>query len=121
MNAEARLTARLLQSTKSIDWLSTGLTLVALFTPHRWIAILGLIEKYVSYRAAFDAKIFDDVANGRMTIEEFDQAAVALKLMPAKKTGRPMIDRFRGAKRLVVIAATITVAQAIALVVALSF
>ena len=116
MNAEARLTARLLHSVKSIDWLSTGLTLVALFTPHRWIAILGIIEKYVSYRVAFDAKIFDDVANGRMTIEEFDEAAVALKLMPAKKTGRAMIDRCRGAKRLVVIAAGITLAQAIALI-----
>ena len=115
MNAEALVTARFLRAARGIDWLSMGLTLVAA-AESLWIAVaIGLVAKYLSFRIAFDARLFEDLANERMTLDEFDEAAVALQLMPQKKTGRAIADRCRGAKKLVTFLVAATLAQAIAL------
>ena len=113
MNAEALITARFLRAAEKIDWLSTGLTLVAAFSPIRMASIaailLGLAAKYYGVRIAFDAQIFEDLAGDRYTITEFDDA------MQRATPGRSWADRCRGAKRLVIILAVLTAAQAIAL------
>lgn len=106
-----RVTARLLRAAKSIDWLSLALLVIAVWRREPVSAALGLIARYYAFRVAFDARIFDDLAEGRMTIEEFDEAG----LVPPKKRGRPVADRCRGAMRLVAILGILTTAQAIVL------
>jgi len=117
--AQLLVTARFLRATKSIDWLAMGLTLVAAWSlprPASIIAlVLGVIAKYLGFRIAFDASLFADLAEGRLTMEAFDEAAVSLTLMPRKKAGRPIAVRCRGARRLVTLIGVVTAAQLLAL------
>lgn len=111
MNAEALITARFLRAAEKIDWLSTGLTLVAALSPMGAPSIaailLGLAAKYYAVRIAFDARVFEDLAGDRYTIAEFDDA------MKRENTERSLPDRCRGAKRLVIMLAVLTAAQAL--------
>src|SRR5205823_8850866 len=113
MNAEALITARFLRAGEKIDWLSTGLTLVAALSATRATLIvsilLGLAAKVYAVRIAFDARVFEDLAGDRYTMAEFDDA------MHLAKPERSLADRCRGAKRLVFVLAALTIAQAIVL------
>jgi hypothetical protein len=113
MNAEALITARFLRAAEKIDWLSTGLTLVAAFSPMRAASIaaiiIGLAAKYYGVRIAFDARVFEDLAGDRYTVAEFDDA------MQRANRERSLPDRCRGAKRLVMVLGALTAAQAIML------
>lgn len=110
-----RVTARLLRAASSIDWLSLALLVIAVWRREAISAVLGLLARYYAFRVAFDARVFDDLAEGRMTLEEFDGAG----LVPPKKRGRPIADRCRGAMRLAVILGILTAAQAIVFLVRL--
>jgi hypothetical protein len=122
--AQILVTARLLQAAENIDWLTTGLTLVAAaavaFGPSRSPAaiaalLLGLIAKLYALRVSFDARLVGDIARERLTTAELDEALVALSFARPDKTGRDWTDRCRGAKRLVVIVAIVTAAQTLAI------
>jgi len=112
--AHVLITARFLRAAGKIDWLSTGLTLVAVLSPARVTSIaailLGLAAKFYSVRIAFDARVFEDLAGDRYTITEFDAA------LQRAKPGRSWPDRCRGAKRLVMIFGALTIAQTLVLI-----
>jgi hypothetical protein len=123
--AQVLLTARLLQAAGRIDWLSTGLTLVAaaavaVFGPNIVAAaaaiVLGIVGKLYSVRIAFDARLFHDIAAERLTAPELDSALAGLGLRKADKAPRPWNDRCRGARRLVIVCGAITAAQAVAVI-----
>jgi len=66
------------------------------------VVLLGLIELYLAIRVGFDAALFRRLAAAP---EEFDRARLdralsRLGLMPEAKTGRPIIERIAGARRL---------------------
>jgi hypothetical protein len=121
--AQVLLTARLLRAALRIDWLTTGLTLLActalsFFGANRIAAIvviaLGLIAKLFAVRISFDASLFEDAASGSLTLSDLDTALGALTLAPPAKAGRPWIDRCRGAKRLVYFLAAAACTQTVA-------
>lgn len=102
--AEILVTARLLEAAAKIGWLSIGVTIVAVFQ-REWIAgVLGFLATYYAVRIAFDARLFADIASGALTAEDLDAA------FPAK-AGRTWMQRCRGAKRLIVIGAAVTLVQ----------
>jgi hypothetical protein len=117
------VTARLLEAAAKLDYLSTGMTLIAfalLFVQGNTIAeiiviTLGLVAKLYAVRIAFDAKLLADVAAGTIATADLDGALVTLALVPAGKTGRDWTERCRGAKKLIVICGLITIAQCIAI------
>lgn len=122
MSAEMQLhiVASLLRRGRTLDQLSTGLTLLALafgvgqlllehFTPLNLLLItllvlLGLIEKYWALRVAFDADLFNVLAAQPEQLDErtlaLDQSLNALGLQPADRGGRPWAERSRGALKL---------------------
>lgn len=122
MSSEMQLhiVASLLRRGRTLDNLSTGLTLLSLafglaqllITPvmpllivmSAAIALLGLIEKYYALRVAFDADLFQAVASDEARLNErtiaLDQALVALKFQPVDKSGRPWALRSQGALKL---------------------
>ncbi len=117
------VTAQLLRAALRVDWLTTGLTLLAcaaltVSAANRIAAIvviaLGLIAKLFAVRVAFDASLFEDAASGTLTTSDLDNALGALALAPPAKAGRPWLDRCRGAKRLVYFLAAAACAQTIA-------
>lgn len=108
--AQILLTARLLRAAARIEWLTTGLILLAcgaltFGAPNRVVAIvviaLGLIAKLFGFRVSFDAALFEDAAAGNITASDLDTALGALALAPPEKAGRSWRDRCLGAKRLV--------------------
>lgn len=126
--AQIAVIARLLEAARTLDPLSTGLTLLALAAcalgrlgaiPTIVVALFGLAAKLYAVRIAFDAGLFRDVSAGAMTATDLDQALVALSLAPAGKTGRDWTTRCRGAKRLIIVCAGATIAQCIAFLAAL--
>lgn len=108
--AEIVVTARLLEAAGRIDWLSTGLTLIAAVSLHGLTAataiLLGVVAKFYSVRIAFDARLFADVAAETLTMSDLDAAF-------RKKSGRSWPERCRGARRLVVVCAIVTAAQCV--------
>jgi hypothetical protein len=121
--AQILVTARLLRATTSIEWLTTGLTLLAagamtFGAPNRVAAVaaiaLGLIAKLFGVRISFDASLFEDAAAGSLTASDLDAALGALALAPPGKAGRSWRDRCLGAKRLVLILAGVACAQTVA-------
>jgi hypothetical protein len=121
--AQVLVTARLLRAALRIDWLTTGLTLLAcaaltVSAANRIAAIvviaLGLIAKLFAIRISFDASLFEDAASGTLTASDLDTALGALTLAPPAKAGRPWLDRCRGAKRLVYFLATAACTQTLA-------
>ncbi|MDX9683469.1 hypothetical protein [Pseudomonas protegens] len=119
MSTEMQLysVASLLRRGHALDQLSTGLTLLgALYGLGQYLltsvtlggllvslalVLLGLVEKYLALRVAFDADLFQRVADAPTTLEHstqaLDQALSALGLQPAQRGGRPWDQRSRGA------------------------
>ncbi|QEN45081.1 hypothetical protein [Pseudomonas protegens] len=119
MSTEMQLysVASLLRRGRALDQLSTGLTLLgALYGLGQYLltsvtlggllvslalVLLGLMEKYLALRVAFDADLFQRVADAPTTLEHstqaLDQALSALGLQPAQRGGRPWDQRSRGA------------------------
>lgn len=116
--AQILVTARLLEAASKIELLSTGITLIALVSivfvapsiPAIAAVVLGLVAKVYSVRVAFDARLFDDIATERITIEDLNTAF-------PHKAGRSWTDRCRGATRLVNLCAAATFAQSVAMLV----
>ncbi|AAY95386.1 hypothetical protein D3X12_04395 [Pseudomonas protegens] len=119
MSTEMQLhsVASLLRRGRALDQLSTGLTLLgALYGLGQYLltsvtrggllvslalVLLGLVEKYLALRVAFDADLFQRVADAPTTLEHstqaLDQALSALGLQPAQRGSRPWDQRSRGA------------------------
>lgn len=112
--AEVLVTARLLEAARTIDWLSTGLTLIAAFGVKNVAGIaviaLGVVAKVYGFRVAFDARLFRDIAEEKLLSTDLDAAF-------PKKAGRSWSERCRGAKRLVIMLAAATLAQCLAIAV----
>ena len=114
---ELQVVASLLRRGRSLDQLSTGLTLLgvlfglaqllmATVTPiclilSLWMIILGLLQKYWALRVAFDADLFALLARNKDRTPDLDQTLQSLGLQPAKRAGRPWAERRRGALKLV--------------------
>lgn len=107
--AHVLVTARLLRAAASLSGLAVGVTIVAAFQVAIAAIVLGVVAIYFCFRVSFDAKLFDDVAAGRLTTAQLD-------LVLGLKGNRDWIDRSRGAKRLIVQAAIAVIAQLAALV-----
>jgi len=106
---ETAVTAALLARGRSLDWLSTALTVAAAALLlaglgaaklEAAIVLVGIGAKYLGTRVAFDARLFEIAAERALAIEPFDAAMTRLRLIPPSKTGRPWADRCRGARRL---------------------
>ena len=112
------VTVRLLEAAGKLDWLSTGLTLLAAAqlvfgAPSVFdlgVILLGIAAKTCSILIAFDAKLLHDVALEKITAVDLDAA------FPAKAR-RDWTARLSGAQRLVTIFAVTTVAQCVGIVV----
>lgn len=128
---ELQLVATLLRQGRSLDRLSSGLSLLALglglaiallempspctaaFAAS--IVLLGLAQKYWAVRVAFDAELFALLAVDASRLEQrtqaLDQALANLGLQPANNAGRPWSERGRGALRLLRIQSLLLAAQ----------
>ncbi|MGE7956497.1 hypothetical protein ACQKQA_07830 [Pseudomonas sp. NPDC089530] len=114
---ELHAVASLLRRGHGLDLLSTGLALLgALLGLGQWLLglsapwvtalsvallVLGVLQKYWALRVAFDAELFQRVADSPLPLaersRELDQALSALGLQPANAGGRPWPQRSRGA------------------------
>lgn len=111
--------ASLLRRGKALDQLSTGLTLIGaaiglipmLVYASLWmlglcaaLVIFGLLEKYWALRVAFDADLFQLMADSTQPLPErtlaLDQALQNLRLQPASRADRSWDERSRGALKL---------------------
>ncbi|WP_339544570.1 hypothetical protein [Pseudomonas sp. RA_35y_Pfl2_P32] len=128
---ELHTTASLLRRGASLDQLSTGLTLVgALLGLSQYLLagpgvgavlcgaallVLGLVQKYWALRVAFDAELFQRVADGNQALtlrtEALDHALAALGLQPAERGGRLWSERTGGALNLLRRQALLVAAQ----------
>lgn len=113
---QLQVVASLLRRGRSLDQLSTGLTLLGVLfglaqllmvsiTPiclllSLWMIILGLLQKYWALRVAFDADLFALMAKDIERTGELDQSLQSLGLQPANRTSRPWAERQRGALKL---------------------
>ena len=97
----AVVTARLLKAVAPVTWLASALLVVSVIKRAPFAGILGLIAVVYGVRVAFDARLFDDILNERITTEQMDAALGA-------KRSRDWIDRSRGARKLVIKAAIAT-------------
>jgi hypothetical protein len=108
--AQVLVTARLLEAARSIDWLSTGLTLLAavllVLTPYALMSlVLGVVSKLYAVRVVFDAKLLHDIATDRLSTADLDAALGRT----GQERGWP--DRCRGARRLMFVQAAATIMQ----------
>ncbi|AJO81572.1 hypothetical protein [Pseudomonas sp. MRSN 12121] len=130
---ELHAVASLLRRGHSLDLLSTGLALLgALLGLGQWLLgaitpwaialsvallLLGLLQKYWALRVAFDAELFQRVADSPLPLAErtvaLDQALAALGLQPASAGGRAWPQRSRGALDLLRRQALLLAAQTI--------
>ncbi|ROM47981.1 hypothetical protein BK648_14480 [Pseudomonas poae] len=113
---ELQVTASLLRRGRSLDQLSTGLTVLGFLLGlaqllmasisticlllSLWMVVLGLLQKYWALRVAFDADLFALLARDTTRTPDLDQALVSLGLQSAKRVGRPWTERRRGALKL---------------------
>lgn len=113
---ELQVVASLLRRGRSLDQLSTGLTLLGVLlgllqllmssiTPiclllAVWMIILGLLQKYWALRVAFDAELFALMAKGLERTDELDQTLQTLSLQSPNRASRPWTERRRGALKL---------------------
>ncbi|MEB0222802.1 hypothetical protein [Pseudomonas sp. 10S4] len=128
---ELQMVASLLRRGRTLDQLSTGLTLLGvlfgllqllLITPvalglilSAWLIVVGLLQKYWALRVAFDAELFELVARDADALPDrtqaLDQALQNLGLQPANRAGRPWAERQRGALKLLRNQAVLLAAQ----------
>ncbi|RON51001.1 hypothetical protein [Pseudomonas frederiksbergensis] len=131
VDMELHVVASLLRRGRALDQLSTGMTLLGvvfgllqllLITPvalglllSGWLIVLGLLQKYWALRVAFDADLFDAVAQDADAVPhrtvDLDQALQSLGLQPANRAGRPWSERQRGALNLLRKQAVLVAAQ----------
>lgn len=133
MSTEMQLhcVASLLRRGRSLDHLSTGLTLLGvllglgpwwLATFNPWplavgcaLLILGAVQKYWALRVAFDADLFQRLADNPSALDEntqaLDHALAALGLQAAERGGRAWPERSRGALALLRRQALVLAAQ----------
>lgn len=131
IDMELHVVASLLRRGRALDQLSTGLTLLGvvfgllqllLITPvavglllSAWLIVVGLLQKYWALRVAFDADLFDAVAQDADAVPhrtvDLDQALQSLGLQPADRAGRPWAERQRGALKLLRKQAVLVAAQ----------
>jgi len=117
---ELHTVASLLRRGQSLDQLSTGLTLLAgLIGLAQWLVgsvdpwllllsfgvfVLGMQEKYLAFRVAFDADLFQIVADASKPLTErtqaLDEALANLGLQPVERGGRSWPERSHGSMRL---------------------
>jgi hypothetical protein len=118
------LTARMLEGAEKIDWLSTGLTILAAAAlvfgagsamPSALALVLGLVAKFYGVRVALDRALFADLAAETVDLEALDEAMVAMNIKGKGGVTRSITDRCRGAQRLIVILGALTIAQALAI------
>ncbi len=123
--AEVRVTSDFLRAVGRVDWLSSGMTLVAIATAaflrvNMIVAIaaiaIGLAAKFYAFRIAFDARLFERAATGALDAHGIDGALEALSLRKAGASERPWSDRCRGAMRLTRVFGLIVVVQILATV-----
>jgi len=128
---ELQMVASLLRRGRTLDQLSTGLTLLGvlfgllqllLITPvalglilSAWLIVVGLLQKYWALRVAFDAELFELVARDADALPDrtqaLDQALQNLGLQPANRAGRAWAERQRGALKLLRNQAVLLAAQ----------
>jgi len=128
---ELQVVAKLLRQGRSLDRLSSGLTLLALGfglalallgSPSLYVAalvavlvLLGLAQKYWAVRVAFDAELFALLAADAETLgartQALDLALASLGLQPKYNASRPWPERSRGALRLLRTQALLCFAQ----------
>ena len=114
---ELHTVVSLLRRGHSLDQLSTGLTLLAALlglaqllvgSVNPWllcfsvvIFMLGVLQKYWAQRVAFDADLFQRMADSTQSLAErtytLDQALTALGLQPVERSGRLWTERRHGA------------------------
>lgn len=137
VEVEWQVVASLLRRGRSLDQLSTGLTVLGvlfgllqwlLVKPLAlglilsvWLIITGLWQKYWAFRVAFDADLFAlmardadadaDVQALAHRTSALDQALQNLGLQPADRAGRPWPERQRGALKLLRNQAVLLAAQ----------
>ncbi|WP_460057086.1 hypothetical protein [Pseudomonas sp. S2_D06] len=131
IDMQLQVTASLLRRGDLLDRLSNGLTLLgALFGLSQslladqgfWSAtcscgllLLGLGQKYWALRVAFDADLFQRLAERAENLPEhtlsLDQALTTLNLQPAEHGGRPWSERITGALKLLHRQALLVAAQ----------
>ncbi|MBC3376981.1 hypothetical protein HU762_23860 [Pseudomonas sp. SWRI92] len=117
---ELHTVASLLRRGQSLDQFSTGLTLLAaLIGLGQWLVgsidpwllllsfgvfVLGMQEKYLAFRVAFDADLFQIVADAGKPLTErtqaLDTALANLGLQPVERGGRSWPERSHGSMRL---------------------
>lgn len=120
LEMQLHVVASLLRRGRSLDHLSTGITLLSLVLglTQLWITppspllmilvaamvLIGLIEKYYAFRVAFDADLFQNLADDANQLNdrtvELDQALSALGLQPVDKQARSWALRSKGALKL---------------------
>jgi hypothetical protein len=132
-----RLTADALNAARTVDTLSTGLTLVAaagiavaLWHPVPLFAaaflaaqlVLGIAAKWTAVRVRFDSQVFaalaDAVQHSGFRIEHLDRALRGVGTLPADKEGRDWDTRCKGALGLMRSLGWLTVAQGLLFVLA---
>ncbi|SDS93226.1 hypothetical protein [Pseudomonas prosekii] len=141
VEVELHVVASLLRRGRSLDQLSTGLTVLGvlfgllqwlLVTPLAlglilsvWLIVTGLWQKYWAFRVAFDADLFALMARDggadadadaqalalAQRTSALDQALQNLGLQPADRAGRPWPERQRGALKLLRNQAVLLAAQ----------
>jgi hypothetical protein len=132
--AHVLVTARLLRAAAMLSGLAVGVTIVAAFQIAIAAIVLGVIAIYFCFRVSLDAKLFDDIAAGRLTTAQLDAALGRAEAHPPSRTRlarglpnvgrasacprapRDWLDRSRGAKRLILKSAIAVIAQLAALV-----
>lgn len=147
VEVEWQVVASLLRRGRSLDQLSTGLTVLGvlfgllqwlLVTPLTlglilsvWLIVTGLWEKYWAFRVAFDADLFALMARDAdadadaqalalaQRTSALDQALQTLGLQPADRAGRPWPERQRGALKLLRNQAVLLAAQVLPTVAAI--
>ena len=113
---ELQIVASLLRRGRSLDQLSTGLTLLGILFGLAqlllasisticlllalWMIVLGVLQKYWALRVAFDADLFAMLARDVTRTPDLDQALQTLGLQSSKRAGRPWTERRRGALKL---------------------
>jgi hypothetical protein len=112
--------ASLLRRGRALDQLSTGITLLGLLFGlvqlllatistlglilSAWMVLLGLLQKYWALRVAFDADLFQRMANETEQLTQrtqaMDRALQSLNLQKANRPARSWAERSRGALKL---------------------
>lgn len=120
LEMQLHIVASLLRRGRALDTLSTGVTLLslALGLTQLWITpvslllmllvaaivLIGLIEKYYAFRVAFDADLFQNLANDASQLNDrtvdLDHALGVLGLQPVDQQPRSWALRSQGALKL---------------------